>query len=143
MLLTAAALASCAAYVPGAKAYWDAKVNELCEKDGGVTVYERVKITRKEANTLWGTPLPTAGTRRDQPYFWEASETVIRDSNPRVVRRETLLKRRSNERILGKAIQYSRSGGDPQTGISEPTSFVCPQHAALSEQVFYFDEGIR
>jgi hypothetical protein len=30
------------------KAYWDHKVRELCEKDGGVTVYEAIELSPEE-----------------------------------------------------------------------------------------------
>ncbi|MGH9694315.1 MAG: hypothetical protein ACRD5Z_09250, partial [Bryobacteraceae bacterium] len=140
-VLAVAMLPSCAGYVPGEKAYWDAKVKEMCDKDGGITVYERVKISRREARSVLIDHPPTQKARRNQPYVWEQNETVIRDSNPRVVRSEILIKRRSDDKILGKTVQYWRSGGDFPTGISEPTSFICPQHAALSEEVFSIEEG--
>jgi hypothetical protein len=30
------------------KAYWDSKVKALCEKEGGVTVFEKMEISRKQ-----------------------------------------------------------------------------------------------
>ena len=87
-ILLLAMLAGCMGYVPGSQSYWDAKVKEMCEKDGGVTVYERVKISQRTSKLLWGQglPLPTENTRKDSPYFWERVETTIRDSNPKVAR---------------------------------------------------------
>lgn len=143
--LLAVSLAGCMGYVPGRQSYWDAKVKEMCEKDGGVTVYERVKISRQDSRLLWGAgqPLPTESTRKDLPYFWESIETTIRDSYPKVGRAETLVKRRSDGKVLGKSVQYWRTGGDFPTGFSEATSFICPQHADLSEQVFLVEEDSK
>jgi hypothetical protein len=136
-------LSGCAGYSPGGKAYWDARVKEMCEKDGGVTVYERVRISRKQAQVLWhsGLPLPTEHTRTDSPYFWERTETSIRDSYPMVVRAETIVKRRSDGKVLGKSVRYSRRGGDLPIGLSEATSFACPTYTDLSEQIFVIEEG--
>jgi len=133
------------AFYEGRKTYWDAQVKEMCEKDGGVTVYERVKISKQDSRFLWeqGLPLPTENTRKDSPYFWERTETGIREANPKVVRAETLIKRRSDGKALGKSVRYWRSGGDFPTGFSEGTSFICPQHADLSKQVFLVDGGAK
>lgn len=35
-------------YCEANKAYWDSKVRELCEKDGGVTVFEKVELAQGE-----------------------------------------------------------------------------------------------
>jgi len=136
-------LAGCMGYVPGQQSYWDAQINEMCERDGGVTIYERVKISKKDSVFLWGQglPLPTENTRKDSPYFWEMTEKKIHDSYPKVVRAEDLVKRRSDGKVLGKSIRYWRGGGDFPTGFSEATSFICPQDANLSEQIFLIGGG--
>jgi len=136
--LLLAMLAGCMGWTPGQQAYWDEKVGEMCEKDGGITIYERVKISKGDAIALWGKglPLPTENTRKDSPYFWERIETRIRDAYPKVARAETLIKRRSDGKVLGMSVQYWRTGGDFPTGFSEATSFVCPEHVDLSKQVF-------
>jgi len=143
--LLAVSLAGCMGWAPGRQAYWDEKVKEMCEKDGGVTVNERVKISRKDSQLLWGQglPVPTENTRKDSPYFWERIEIEIRDSYPKVVRAETLIKRRSDGKVLGKSVQYSRRGGDFPTGFSEATSFACPQHTDLSEQIFLVEKDSK
>lgn len=131
-------------YYEGRKAYWDAKVEEMCRKDGGVKVYERVKISGKESELLWGKaglPLPTVSTRTELPYFWEQADTTLRNANPNIVRAQTMVKRRSDGKVLGVSVQYWRSGGDLPTGISEATSFICPKHVALSSRVFIIGEG--
>lgn len=80
---------------------------------GGVTVYERVMISRKDSLFLWGQglPLPTESTRKDSLYFWEMTEKKIRDSNPKVMRAEDIVKRRSDGKVLGRSVRYWRSGG--------------------------------
>jgi hypothetical protein len=131
-------------FYEGRKAYWDYKVREMCDKHGGVTVYERVKISKKDFQGLWDQRIPpTENTRMDSPYFWQRIETTIRDSYPKVARAETLIKRRTDDKVLGKSVRYWRTGGDFPTGFSEATSFVCPQHADLIEQIFLVKEESR
>lgn len=143
LTLLALTLGGCMGYVPGQQSYWDAQVRERCEKDGGVTVYERVKINKTDFQILLRQSLPTESSRMDQPYFWIRSETKIHDSNPTVVRSETFIKRRSDGRVLGRSVRYSRRGGDIPTGFSEATSFACPQQADLSEKVFLVGEDSK
>ena len=37
-------------FYEGRKAYWDHKVTEMCEKDGGIKIYERVQLDEAEYN---------------------------------------------------------------------------------------------
>lgn len=140
MLLTAA-LAGCAGYVPGRQAYWDAQVREMCAKDGGVTVYEVVELSEDEFKRLGGMqgglPLPHANSNNiNYPYFYEMSDTNIRNSNPSVTRTEMLVKRRSDGKLLGRSVRYSRRGGDFPTGINADSSFGCPENTQLVGQIF-------
>lgn len=136
-------VAGCMGYVPGRQLYWDERVKEMCGKDGGVTVYERVTISEKQAHALWGSgvPLPNENSRMEAPYYWERIEMRIRESSPEVLRGETRIKRRSDGKLLGKSVQYWRVGGDIPTGFSEATSFICPQHVRLSEDIFTIDRA--
>ena len=129
-----AALAGCMGYVPGRQAYWDAKVKEMCEKDGGVTVYEQVRISRAEISRH---VLPMTADGRlgftvkelahpEAPIYAIERVTYLRESNPRVRRREYLIMRRADQAVVAKWVVYARAGGDFPTGLSEGTSFICP-----------------
>jgi hypothetical protein len=126
----------------GRKAYWDSKVREMCEKDGGVTVFESVSITDEEYKHLGGLkdglPLPWAddAKKKNYPYFREIKEARLHDFNPEVVRRETLVKRRSDGSVLGKSVYYSRRGGDVPTGLFHDSSFGCPSQNGMSKKIF-------
>ena len=115
------------------KAYWDHRVNQMCEKDGGVTVYERIVLSEEEYKRLGGTksglafPLEQVAEKSGFPYFRRVVDVRIRDASPEVVRFETLLIRRSDRKVLGRVVQYGRSGGDFPTGISSQTYFMCPR----------------
>ncbi len=123
-------LASCAGYVPGRQAYWDAKVKEMCEKDGGVTVYERVYISGNEYQQLTGghgsVPVPDErSSNKNTPYFSRLFTREINAVNPKVTRSETEIVRRVDNKVLGKVVIYSRVGGDLPTGIGHDTYSSC------------------
>jgi hypothetical protein len=141
-----AGLYGCAGYVPGNKADWDARIRQMCERDGGVTVYERVELTREEFKRLRGVelalPLPVeADGANDSPYFQRRIETKLNESNPEVIRAETQVIRQSDGKLLGRSIRYWRRGGDFPTGIAHDTSFICPERADLTPQIFIVKEG--
>lgn len=136
-------LASCTGYTPGAKAYWDARIKELCEKDGGIVVYERVHLTENEIKSLGvvgGIVLvpPEDRASPSAPYVFRKMQTTINVSGPYVARTQTQLVRRSDGKVLGQSIQYWRSGGDFPTGIGEASSFACPEKIEFSSQIFVF-----
>jgi hypothetical protein len=147
VLLVFIALASCAGYAPGRQSYWDSKVRELCETDGGTTIYERVRLHPQEYRFLGGTgrglSLPSATARPDFPYFIQLVETKLHDANPEVLRLETLVKRRSDDKVLGRAVNYVRRGGDFPTGVLHDSSFSCPQQDSLSERVFEVETNTK
>lgn len=131
-------------FYEGRKAYWDAQVKEMCEKDGGVTVYERTTISVKQAEELpkieGSISIPhQALAKLTAPLISTDSEEVLRESGPRVVRRERVVIRQSDRKAVGKMVSYSRIGGDFPTGISEGTSFTCPEYKKLyAEQGRFF-----
>src|SRR5687767_326955 len=140
-LLLSTAFAGCAGYVPGRQFYWDAQVREMCAKDGGAIVYETVELSEDEYKRLGGMrgglPLPNASSKNlNYPYFYEMFDTKIRESNPAVVRLETLVSRRSDRKVLGRSIAYIRRGGDIPTGLAEGSSFICPANDDLMSQIF-------
>ena len=109
--------------------YYDAKVNRLCAIDGGVKVYETVKLPPE---------------RFDQEYFYENSTTDIWSDTLYVVgageavylqRYARQLIRRSDGKVLGEFIRYERRGGDALILRLIPAhggnSFNCPKESRL------------
>ena len=141
MALWSALLAGCSNYVPGRQLYWDNQVRELCAKDGGSTVYETIELTRQEYDRLGGLkqglPIPDeAAAKPGFPYVRQEIRQIIREANPRVMRGETVIKRRSDNKVLARSVRYWRTGGDLPTGLAEETYFICPEQDDLSRAVF-------
>lgn len=122
------------------KAYWDYTVREMCRKDGGVKIYEALMLSKEEYERLsgrHGISLPMeSSAKNNSPYFRKVHDIWIRKRNPEVVRGETLVIRRSDGKVLGRSVQYWRRGGDFPTGLFHDSSFICPQNANLSKQLF-------
>jgi hypothetical protein len=112
------------------KAYWNHQVRLMCEKDGGVTVYEHIELTQDEFNLLGGfngyirAPVEKYAKKFDL-YISTSVHDQIHDINPYVYRSKITIFRRSDKKNLGEEISYSRVGGDFPTGIMHESSFSC------------------
>jgi hypothetical protein len=133
----------CAGYVPGAASYWDEKVKAMCEEDGGITVYERVRISKEQIERR---VLPMAADGRlsfttkelahpEAPIYSLERVSLIHDNNPRVRRSEATIVRRIDGVVVGKRVIYTRAGGDFLTGFSEGTSFLCPDPERMTTEL--------
>ena len=133
-------------FYEGRKAYWDSEVKAMCEKEGGIQVYERVVIPARYLDRDGNIKIPTANTDPTRkPFSWEAKpddlfyytrdhKTIV--SGRLVVGRdEVTIVRRVDKKILGKAVTFGRGGGDFPT-YAHPSSFRCPRHQDLEEAVF-------
>lgn len=112
------------------KAYYDSQLRKMCEKDGGVVVFERMPVSRQLFVQLGGGDqqmirVPLEKDSPEVPFFIEYSSTDIRSGNPRIFRSETRYYRRSDRKLLAVRKSFSRVGGDfPSFG--HPSSFSCP-----------------
>lgn len=116
------------------RARLDAKMEELCKQDGGVKVYETVKLP-PEMFDPQGDPFPGWQGRKLEErlgpdYLYRFTETVLKDGDPlkgegRLSIFQTSITRRSDSKMLGVKILYGRSGGD-FIAFAHPTSKLCP-----------------
>ncbi len=111
--------------VSGKKMYWDAKVRELCAKDGGVKVYETVELPANMLDWAGRIKIPDKSKAIATDDFYKDREIIYyhRD-NPQVTRQRTRIIRRSDGKVLGEYIRYGRGGGD-MPGFWHASSFSC------------------
>lgn len=153
--LLAVSLAGCMGWAPGRQAYWDEQVKEMCEKDGGVTIYECVRISKAEINRHI-LPMTADGklsfttkelAHPNAPIYAVERITYLREGNPRVRRSESIIMRRTDQAVVARWVIYARAGGDFPTGFSEGTSFICPDlqkmTSDLHEQLFIIEGDSR
>lgn len=129
-------------YAGGRKFYYDWQVEKLCAVDGGVKVYETVKLPADEFDK-WGMPKifrdevenRAAYRNRDgqvaheyflgQVYILKRETRYLRQGNPKIVQMNTRIIRRSDGKVLGESVYYGRGGGDLY-GPWHPSGFTCP-----------------
>ncbi len=115
-------------YGGGRTIYYDAQVNRLCAIDGGVKVYETVKLLGDKFNQ-WGQPnfyRPTQGENALGPeYLFKEEITVLRAGDPELLRYHYQVTRRSDKKVLSETYSYQRGGGD-LPGPWQPSAFTCP-----------------
>lgn len=121
----------------------DEEVQRLCAKDGGIKVYETVKLSPEKFNE-WGQPnfyKPTQGENALGPeYSYRFDINYYRKGNPQMSRYHIQVIRRSDGKLLGEAISYGRGGGDLPSPMHD-SSFSCPSpdkagEIALFRQIF-------
>lgn len=101
-------------WVAGEKLWVDHQVRELCAKDGGVKVYETVKLPADKFNQYGQIEnfRPIDGENAlgpDYKYIWHYID--LKKGDPSLSRSHTLIIRRSDNKLLGESISYSRGGG--------------------------------
>lgn len=142
IVLITATIAGCAGYLPGRQAYWDAQVKEMCEKDGGTKIFEVVELPKQQYDVLrdkfgeLNIP-PDGPNTREAPFYRKDEFTYFRDGNPSVWRYELVVIRRSDQKILGRRVVYSRVGGEFPSP-AHTSSFSCPEG-----QVNLFTEVVK
>ena len=112
----------------GVKAYYDRQVREMCEKDGGVRVYETVKLPVEQFDKLKRRNFVFFSKALADPadeYYGETNDHYFRQGNPNLVRMQYQIIRRSDGKVLGESVRYGRGGGD-LPGPWHESSFTCP-----------------
>ncbi len=112
------------AFCEARKAYWDHQVKLMCEKDGGVKVYEKVQLNLEEYKAIF--PEPTIAripyksmAKNSDKYFLDNQTRNIRESSPKVWQLSTQLFRVDDQKLIAEKIEFSRVGGDFPTWAHE------------------------
>ncbi|MDR1275004.1 MAG: hypothetical protein LBL72_01225 [Candidatus Accumulibacter sp.] len=116
-------------YGGGRNFYYDAKIDRLCAVDGGIKVYETVKLPEDQFDK-WG-DLKFYDQRRHESalgpeYIFRSTNSYFRKGSPRMRQDHVQIFRKQDMRLLGEVITYVRSGGDhPFTWIG--SAYRCPE----------------
>ena len=117
----------------------DRLVDKLCAKDGGVKVYEKVTLPESMFNKYGNPDIPFIGQAKPDRikkiglYLKLESKDIVGNHNSSAINRlavwrsVTYLYRYEDGKLLGEAISYARSGGDP-VGPWHPSSYGCPKN---------------
>lgn len=112
-----------------AKSTLDREVDRLCAIDGGVRIFETVRLPKENFGPD-GEVFPQhkgklAGSGRyGESYGGSLVVEAIQEGRPGIVRIRARITRNLDEKVLGEIIDYKRSGGD-FPGPWEPSSHAC------------------
>lgn len=129
------------------KAELDREVDRLCAIDGGVHVYEVVRLPKENFGPKGEVfpqyrHLPSNNGRFSSAYTIRRADKVLVAGNPAMERIDTLIVRLSDNKVLGERIIYRRSGGD-MPGPAAASRHSCPEDGPdldLEDQVFKPEE---
>ena len=133
------------------KAYYDWQVREMCKKDGGITVYEHINMSREVAASMGrvgghlSITIESAAPANDIAFL-RGEPNVLREGEPSIRRHEQAIVRRSDGKVVGSVVRYARAGGDFPFTASNPSVFSCPdwpQYYAEIAKIFVVKEGFK
>ena len=121
----------------------DAEVKRLCAIDGGIKVYETVRLPKEKFDKYGNVKIPSKATAKPtDEYFYESEDIYLVSGDPHMLKMITKIIRRPDGKLLGESIRYGRGGGDIP-GPWHPSSFICPEISkdALSLESSIFIQG--
>lgn len=121
----------------------DEEVRQLCAKDGGIKVYEQIKLPPELFDNFGVVTLPDATNKRPlgSRFVLEEETKYYRTGSPSLRREHAKIIRSSDARVLGEFTSYHRVGGD-LPGPWHDSTFVCPPNigtASLKRSVFQIE----
>lgn len=125
------------------KARLDEQVRQLCAQDGGIKVYETVKVSPEKFDKYGVIRIPPKqDAKPSDEYYYESDTTYFRKGNPEMRRSHDRIIRRSDGKMLGEFVYYARRGGDIP-GPWHESFFGCPDIRTLpnfESSIFMKDE---
>lgn len=118
----------------------DDEVRQLCARDGGIRIYERVSMRPDKFDESGFVKFyrRTSKEPLGSDYIFESRVDYYRRGNPEMWRDYYRVIRRFDGKILGESVTYSRRGGD-FPGPWHESSFGCPANtgdATLLREIF-------
>ena len=137
MLCVLPLVASCAG--SPSKSDLDDEVRRLCAIDGGIRVYETVKLPAGLLDNYGGMRIPSKALAKvSDEFYYELDIHYYLKGNPEMSRSRYRIVRRSDSKVLGESTRYGRGGGDLPSPMHD-SSFTCPVIGAkpsLEDSVF-------
>jgi hypothetical protein len=132
---------------PSEKDHLNAQMAELCKKDGGVKIYETVKLP-PEMFDEHGLLRSTKRVKEDGNYvmyfgndYVSVSEEIdiktgdLQKGEGQLSRVHDFIRRLSSNKVLGESVVYRRAGGDRwNAGMSSQA--ICPESIDLFKAIF-------
>ena len=114
----------------------DSKVRQLCEKDGGITVYETVKLPADRYDQYIRDIKSKNYIRPTDEYYLDGESITLKQGYTRIIRNKYQIIRVRDGKVMGESVRYSRSGGDIP-GPWHGTSYGCPSLPSTLESSIF------
>ncbi len=140
------ALVLAIAFYEGRKACWDFRIDRMCQRDGGVTVFEKIRLTQDEYERLGGRmgeiPIPARATADASAAFVsDTKDKFIREQSPSVWRSESTIYALDSNRKIARYVSCTRRGGD-FPAYAHPSYFLCNNETISTSKEIFIIEGI-
>ena len=111
----------------------DREVERLCAIDGGIKVYETVKLSAERFEKDGSIYIPSKQIAKpDHEYYYESIQQFLIEGNLSMWRNHYMVYRMSDNKLIGESLSYSRYGGDIP-GPWHGSSFRCPVKADITD----------
>ncbi|SDX01436.1 hypothetical protein [Nitrosomonas oligotropha] len=111
----------------------DREVKRLCAIDGGIKVYESVKLPAERFDQYGQISIPyKKNVKARDEYYYESSTVYLIRGNPEMWRSHYRVYRVYDSKFLGESVGYARVGGDIP-GPWHSSSYSCPDKVDITD----------
>ncbi|TXI27284.1 MAG: hypothetical protein E6Q60_10160 [Nitrosomonas oligotropha] len=111
----------------------DREVKRLCAIDGGIKVYETVKLPAERFDQYGQISIPyKKNVKAGDEYYYESSTVYLIRGNPEMWRSHYRVYRAYDSKFLGESVGYARVGGDIP-GPWHSSSYSCPDKVDITD----------
>jgi len=104
----------------------DAQMEELCKKDGGIRVYEKVILPGDKFNENGGLIFFKTWNKSGDGYKFLRTHDSIKSDKPSIDKNTFTIIRESDNRVLGVFVTYLRTGGGVLPRLGPDPTRRCP-----------------
>jgi len=143
VLLAAWALSGCVGVITS---HSDSRVDELCKKDGGTTIFETMELPTAEyeqlliGGNLWFPRTYGTTAKLEKPIYASFFAIKLHSGNPDIYRTELSIVRGSDHKVLATRVTYSREYTPPGWGHQRFYQYECPPHRPDAE---FFSQVVK
>ncbi|QOJ23453.1 MAG: hypothetical protein HRU78_07115 [Gammaproteobacteria bacterium] len=111
----------------------DREVKRLCAIDGGIRVYEMVKLPAERFDRYGQISIPyKENVKPGDEYYYESSTIYLIRGNPKMWQSHYRVYRVYDSKFLGESVGYARVGGD-MPGPWHSSSYSCPDRVDITD----------
>ena len=132
-------------FYPSERDRLDAEAKRLCAIDGGVRVYETVKLPPEKFDQYGRLSVPSNEDKVGFGYYrkyeyWLLQGPIDPSYGPNLTKHKVSILRSNDKKIMGEDIYFQRAGGCPLEGYVQGCGFQCPSSDDQDLEAFIFSK---